>query len=80
MQRVLSLAVLLATMVFAAATAAGVAVAAEGAFDVTTLVQPSASAGLLPPITIEGRKGWTCVAERKAMASTISDASLPSGQ
>jgi hypothetical protein len=34
---------------------------------------------LLPPITIEGRKGWDCTAERNAMATTLSNAALPAG-
>jgi hypothetical protein len=63
-----------------AATAAGIAFAAEGAFDVAGLVEPSASAGLLPPITIEGRKGWDCTAERNATATTLPNADLPTGR
>jgi hypothetical protein len=76
-QRVPSLAILLLTALLTGGAAAGIAFAAEGAFDVASLVQPSAPAGLLPPITIEGRKGWDCVAERKAMAAKLSDAALP---
>jgi len=49
------------------------------AFDAAALVEPSAPAGLLPPITIEGRKGWDCTAERNAMATTLSNAALPAG-
>ncbi len=41
------------------------------------LVEPSAPAGLLPPITIEGRKGWACTAERNATATKLPDAALP---
>jgi hypothetical protein len=41
------------------------------------MVEPSAPAGLLPPITIEGRKGWACVAERSATTSKLPDAALP---
>ena len=77
MERVSSLAILLLTVLFTGGAAAGIAFAAEGAFDVAALVEPSAPAGLLPPITIEGRKGWDCTAERNAMAATLSDAALP---
>jgi hypothetical protein len=76
-QRVPSLAVLLVTLLLMGGAAAGVAFAAEGTFDVATLVEPSAPAGLLPPITIEGRKGWDCIAERNAMATKLPDAALP---
>gem|GEM_PF-3852016 len=79
MQRLPSLAILLVTALLTGATAAGIAFAADGAFDVAGLVQPSAPAGLLPPITIEGRKGWDCTAERNAMATTLSNAALPTG-
>jgi hypothetical protein len=77
-QRVITPAVLLVTALLTLGAAAGIAYAAEGGFDVATLVEPSASAGLLPTITIEGRKGWACTAERNAMASKLSDAALPS--
>jgi hypothetical protein len=80
MQRVPGIAVLLLVTLLTGGAAAGIAYAAEGAFDVATLVEPSAPAGLLPPITIEGRKGWDCVAERNAMASKLSDADLPAGR
>jgi heme A synthase len=76
-QRVLTLAILLVTVLLGGAVAAGIAVAAEGGFDVATLLEPSVSAGLLPPITIEGRNGWTCAAERSATAKTLPDAALP---
>jgi hypothetical protein len=76
-QRIPAPAVLLLTLLLAGGAAAGVAFAAEGAFDVATLVEPSAPAGLLPPITIEGRKGWACTAERNATASKLPDAALP---
>lgn len=80
MQRVPGLAVLLLTALVTGGAAAGIAFAAEGAFDVASLIAPSAPAGLLPPITIEGRKGWDCVAERNAMAAKLSDAALPTGR
>jgi hypothetical protein len=76
-QRLLSPAVLLLTALLTGAVAAGVAFAAEGSLDVASVLTPSAPAGLLPAITIEGRKGWACTAERNAMASTLSDAALP---
>jgi hypothetical protein len=79
-QRVHSLAILLAAVLLTGAAAAGIAFAADGAFDVAGLVQPSAPAGLLPPITIEGRKGWACTAERNAMATTLPNAALPTGR
>jgi hypothetical protein len=78
-QRLPSFAILLLTGLLTAVTAAGIAFAAEGAFDVAGLVEPSASASLLPPITIEGRKGWDCTAERNAMATTLPNANLPTG-
>ena len=77
MERVPSRAILLLTVLLTGAAAAGIALAAEGTFDVAALVEPSAPAGLLPPITIEGRKGWDCTAERNAMAAKLSDAALP---
>ena len=80
MQRVPSLAILLLTALLTGAAAAGIAYAAEGAFDIAGMIEPSASAGLLPPITIEGRKGWACTAERNAMATTLPDAALPTGR
>ncbi len=80
MQRAPGLAVLLLSVLLTGGAAAGIAYAAEGAFDVASLVEPSAPAGLLPPITIEGRKGWDCVAERNAMAAKLSDAGLPAGR
>jgi len=76
-QRLLSPAALLLTVLLTGAVAAGVALAAEGSLDVASVVEPSAPAGLLPEITIEGRKGWDCTAERNAMAGTLSDAALP---
>lgn len=77
MQRLPSPAVLLLAVLLTGGAAAGVAFAAVGAFDVASLVEPSVPAGLLPPITIEGRKGWACTAERNAMATKLSDAALP---
>ena len=77
MQRFLSLAILLVTLLVAGTTAAGVALAAESGFDVASLLVPSAPAGLLPPIAIEGRKGWDCTAERNATSKSLSDAALP---
>ncbi|HEV8020958.1 MAG TPA: hypothetical protein VGP41_06810 [Candidatus Lustribacter sp.] len=77
MQRLLSPAVLLLTALLTGAVAAGIAVAAEGSLDVASVLAPTAPAGLLPTITIEGRKGWACTAERNAMATTLSDAALP---
>jgi hypothetical protein len=74
------LAILLLTLLFAGAAAFGVAVASDGAFDIAALVQPSEPAGLLPPITIEGRKGWACTAERNATATTLPNAALPAGR
>ncbi len=79
MQRFPSLAILLLAALFTGAAASGIAFAAESAFDAAALVEPSAPAGLLPPITIEGRKGWDCTAERNAMATTLSNAALPAG-
>jgi hypothetical protein len=79
-QRVPFLAILLLTALLAGGAAAGIAFAAEGAFDVAALLEPSAPAGLLPPITIEGRKGWDCTAERNAMAAKLSDAALPTAR
>jgi hypothetical protein len=76
-QRVLTLAILLVTVLLGGAVAAGIAVAAEGGFDAAAILEPSGPAGLLPPITIEGRKGWTCAAERSATATTLPDAALP---
>lgn len=80
MQRVPSLAILLLTGLLTAATAAGIAFAAEGALDVAGVLEPSAPAGLLPPITIEGRKGWNCTAERNATATTLPNADLPTAR
>ncbi len=80
MQRYLSLAILLGTLLAAGAAAAGVAFAAESGFDVASLLEPSAPAGLLPPITIEGRKGWDCVAERNATSKSLPDAALPAAR
>ena len=80
MQRVLSLAILLVSLFVAAATAAGVAVAAESGFDLTSILEPSVSAGLLGPIAIEGRKGWACTPERNATAKSLSDSALPSAR
>ena len=77
MQRVRSLAILLAALGFTGAAAFGIAYAAEDAFDVSAVIAPSAPAGLLPPITIEGRKGWTCAAERSATAADLAGAALP---
>jgi hypothetical protein len=77
-QRLLAPAVLLLTALLAGGVAAGVAFAAEGSLDVAAALEPSAPAGLLPAITIEGRKGWACTAERNAMASSLADAALPS--
>jgi hypothetical protein len=79
-QRVPSLAILLLTGLLTAATAAGIAFAAEGALDVAGVLEPSAPAGLLPPITIEGRKGWNCTAERNATATTLPNADLPTAR
>jgi hypothetical protein len=79
-QRVPSLATLVLTALLTAAAAAGIAYAAEGAFDIAATIEPSAPAGLLPPITIEGRKGWACAAERSATATTLPDAALPTGR
>jgi hypothetical protein len=76
-QRLLTLAILLVTVLFSGLVAAGIAMAADGGFDVATLLEPSVSAGLLPPISIEGRSGWTCAAERSATAKTLPDAALP---
>lgn len=80
MQRIPSPAVLVLTLLLTCGAAAGIAFAAEGSFDVSALVQPSASAGLLPPITIEGRKGWACTAERNATATKLTDAGLPNAR
>ena len=77
MQRVHSLAILLLTALLACTAAAGIALAGDGAFDVAGLVEASAPAGLLPTITIEGRKGWACTAERNATATKLPDAALP---
>jgi hypothetical protein len=74
------LAILLLTGLLTAATAAGIAFAAEGALDVAGVLEPSAPAGLLPPITIEGRKGWNCTAERNATATTLPNADLPTAR
>jgi hypothetical protein len=79
-QRVPSLAILLLTLLLTGVAAFGIAAAADGAFDVAGLIQPSAPAGLLPPITIEGRKGWACTAERNATATTLPNAGLPAGR
>jgi hypothetical protein len=79
-QRVPSLAILLLTGLLTAATAAGIAFAAEGALDVAGVLEPSAPAGLLPPITIEGRKGWNCTAEHNATATTLPNADLPTAR
>jgi hypothetical protein len=78
-QRFPSLAILLLAALFTGAAATGIAFAAEAAFDVASFVEPSAPAGLLPPITIEGRKGWDCTAERKATATSLPNADLPNG-
>jgi hypothetical protein len=79
-QRFPSLAILLLAALLTGAAATGIAFAAEAAFDVAALVEASAPAGLLPPITIEGRKGWDCTAERNAMAAKLSDAALPNAR
>jgi hypothetical protein len=73
------LAILLLTVLLAGSAAAGIAFAAEGSFDVAGMLEASAPAGLLPPITIEGRKGWACTAERNATATTLPNAALPNG-
>ena len=80
MQRIPSVVVLVLTLLLTCGAAAGIAFAAEGVFDVSALVQPSAPAGLLPTITIEGRKGWACTAERDATATKLPDADLPSAR
>lgn len=77
MQRLPSPVLLLLAVLLTGGAAAGSAVAAEGALDVAGLVEPSVPAGLLRPITIEGRKGWACIAERNAMATRLSEAALP---
>lgn len=77
MQRFPSLAILLIATLLTGAAATGIAFAAEAAFDAATLVEPSPPAGLLPPITIAGRKGWDCTAEHNAMATSLSNAALP---
>jgi hypothetical protein len=79
-QRVLTLAILLVALLVAAGAGVGIALAADDGFDIASLLQPSASAGMLPPITIEGRKGWACAAERNATAKTLSDADLPAAR
>jgi hypothetical protein len=78
-QRFPPLAILLVTALLAGGAATGIAFAAEAAFDAVSLVEPSAPAGLLPPIAIEGRKGWDCTAERNATATSLSNAALPTG-
>jgi len=75
MQRVLVLGVFLALL--AGGAAAGVAFAADAALGDVHTIEPSAPAGLLAPITIEGRKGWDCVAERNATSASLPDAALP---
>jgi hypothetical protein len=79
-QRFLTLAILLVTFATAGVAAAGVAMAAESGFDLSSLLVPSASAGLLPPITIEGRKGWDCTAERNATSKSLADSALPNAR
>jgi hypothetical protein len=79
-QRVHSLAILLLTLLLAGTAAVGIAIGAENAIDIAAPLEPSAPAGLLPPITIEGRKGWDCTAERNAMATKLPDAALPPGR
>lgn len=69
--------VLLLALLLTGGAAAGIAFAAEGSFAVDNLFEVSAPAGLLPPITIEGRKGWACTAERNATATKLPDAALP---
>jgi hypothetical protein len=76
MQRVLTLTLLL-LVVLTGSVAAGIALAEDGAFDPSVALDSSAPAGLLPPIAIEGRKGWACVAERSATAKNLRDAALP---
>jgi hypothetical protein len=79
-QRVPIPAVLLLTALLTGVAAVGIAFAAESTLDIASMVEPSAPAGLLPPITIEGRKGWACTAERNAMAAKLSDAALPNAR
>lgn len=80
MQRFFSLAILLGTLAIVGTTAAGVALAAESGFDIASLLEPSASPGLLAPITIEGRKGWDCTPEKNATAKTLPEAALPAAR
>jgi hypothetical protein len=74
--RLTLLAVVLAA-VLAIAAVAGFAFAADDLLGPVMFVEPSRSAGLLPPITVEGRVGWACEAERRARATSVDDAALP---
>lgn len=60
--------------------AIGFALAGEDGFDPAAALEASAPPGLLPPIAIEGRKGWACTAERNATATTTQNADLPSAR
>jgi hypothetical protein len=55
----------------------GYAMAGDDLLDPEATLAPSPAAELLPPITIEGRRGWACAAERSATAPTTQDADLP---
>jgi hypothetical protein len=68
---------LLAAVSLCGAAGASVAAAGEGSASAAAFVEPSPAAGLLPPIAIDGRKGWRCAAERRATATNAADSALP---
>jgi hypothetical protein len=55
----------------------GLACAAETLLDDIGQLAPSAAPALLPPITAEGRVGWSCTAEQRARAVDLAGADLP---
>lgn len=64
------------TLLITAGATAGLARAAESLLDLTQVL-PSDVPALLPPVTVEGRKGWDCTAEQHARARTLAGADLP---
>lgn len=69
----------IASLLFLSAVGLGVAYANAGAMVALTLDQlmPSSAAGLLGPISEEGRTGWACRPERAAAARSPKAAELP---
>ncbi len=71
--------IMIASLLFLAAAGLGVAYANAGAMAGLALesLLPSSTAGLLGPISEEGRTGWACRPERAAAARGPKAAELP---